>query len=282
MLEEQVAEQPEEITAPESETPQGESPVLPDETEPETGEAKTDEQINAEVQAEAKARAERKQRGIQKRMDELTRDKYAERQAREALERQNAELMALLKTPKAETPTGAPRQQDFSDYAEFVKADAVWHAKQEAQAILNARLQEQSKSQEQIAQSAVERELASTYAKRAAEVAKSVPDYQEVMEEADQIEVPNHVLGMIRRLDNGPLIAYHMVKNPALAERFMQEPPEMHGVILGQLSASLKAPAKVSNAPAPGKPAASKAAVSATDPPEDADAYMAWAAKHMR
>jgi hypothetical protein len=281
MTEEQVAEQPELNTAQESETAQAESPVLPDETE-QASDVKTDEQINAEVQDEAKAKAEKRQRSIQRRMDELTRDKYAERQAREELQKQNAELMALLK-PKAEPQaTGAPRQQDYQDYAEYVKAEAVWNAKQEAQALIDKHLQEQSKSQQQVAQSAVERELASTFAKRAAEVAKSIPDYQEVMADADQIEVPNHVLAMIRRLDNGPLIAYHMVKNPALAEKFMLEPPEMHGVILGQLSASLKSPAKISNAPAPGKPAAPKSAASATEPPEDADAYMAWAAKHMR
>lgn len=280
---EQVAEQPEDNPAIESETSQEESTVSPDETEQTSEqEVKTDEQINADVQKDAQARAEKRQRSIQRRMDELTRDKYAERQAREALEKQNAELMAMLK-PKAEAPrTGAPRQEDFTDYAEYVKADAVWHAKQEAQAILQATLQEQSKNQQTAAQSAVERELASTFAKRAAETAKTLPDYQEVMEDADQIQVPNHVLSMIRRLDNGPLIAYHMVKNPALAERFMSEPPEMHGVILGQLSASLKSPPKVSNAPTPGKPAASKSAVSPSDPPEDADAYMAWAAKHMR
>jgi hypothetical protein len=281
MTEEQVAEQPELNTAQESETAQAESPVLPDETE-QASDVKTDEQINAEVQDEAKAKAEKRQRSIQRRMDELTREKYAERQAREELQKQNAELMALLK-PKAEPQaTGAPRQQDYQDYAEYVKAEAVWNAKQEAQALIDKHLQEQSKSQQQVAQSAVERELASTFAKRAAEVAKSIPDYQEVMADADQIEVPNHVLAMIRRLDNGPLIAYHMVKNPALAEKFMLEPPEMHGVILGQLSASLKSPAKISNAPAPGKPAAPKSAASATEPPEDADAYMAWAAKHMR
>lgn len=281
---EQVAE-PEVITASESEpAPVAEESGFTDEpTEKVAGEeVKTDEQINADVQKEAQARAEKRQRSIQKRMDELTRDKYAERQAREALERQNAELMAMIKPQPTAQRTGAPRQEDFTDYAEYVKADAVWHAKQEAQALLQSALQEQSKAQQTAAQSAVERELAATFAKRAAETAKNLPDYHSVMEDADQIQVPNHVLGMIRRLDNGPLIAYHMVKNPALAEQFMREPPEMHGVLLGQLSASLKTSAKVSNAPPPGKPAASKSSASPSDPPEDADAYMAWAAKNMR
>ena len=285
MSEQEQVAAPEENTALESEAaPVAEESGFTDEpTEKVEGEeVKTDEQINADVQKEAQARAEKRQRSIQKRMDELTRDKYAERQAREALEKQNAELMAMLKPAPTAQRTGAPRQEDFTDYAEYVKADAVWHAKQEAQAILKATLQEQSKAQQSVAQQAAERELASTFTKRAAEIAKSLPDYQEVMEDADQIQVPNHVLGMIRRLDNGPLIAYHMVKNPALAERFNTEPPEMHGVIIGQLSASLKTPSKVSNAPPPGKPAAPKSAASPSDPPEDADAYMAWAAKHMR
>lgn len=257
---------------------------------PEQSVAETDEQKNERVQQEAAQKAEKRARGIQKRMDELTRDKYAERQAREELARQNAELLALLKGKTENVPSAddRPTQDQFSDYAEYVKAYAIWaaekaaklHARQEAKALLEQNLKEQREAQARQAQIQSEQAVINAYAQRHKEAAKTIPDFEETMAEAD-VDVPAHVLNMIRRLDNGPIVAYHMVKNPALAQQFFTHPPEMHGILLGQLSATLKGSAKVSNAPPPGRPTQAKSG-SANEPPEDTEAYFAWAAKHMR
>jgi hypothetical protein len=102
----------------------------------------------------------------------------------------------------------------------------------------------------------------------------------ETMADAD-IAVPTAVYDMIRRLPEGPTIAYHMAKNPELAQQFFEQPPYMHGVLLGQLAATLKAPQKTTTAPAPGKPAASKAG-SDNEPPSDPNLYRAWADKHLK
>jgi len=265
-----------------------ETPDAPDGTEKtvasQEGEQSDGEQ-NKDVIETAQQKSEKKLSGIQKRLNELTRDKYTEREARQNLERQNSELMALLKgqKPASQQPTdnAQPTQDQYTDYAEFVKADAVFHATKAAKAIMEQSTKAQNETQQRQAFIQSEAIAAQTYANRAKETAKSVPDFAEVMAEADNIEVPTPVINMLRRLENGPLVAYHMVKNPALAQQFNEAPPAMHGVLLGQLSATLKGSAKVSNAPPPGKSVKSQAG-SSNEPPEDTDAYMVWAAKNMR
>ena len=73
-----------------------------------------DEQGNKTVVDAEKQKSERKISGIQKRLNELTRDKYTERQARENLERQNQQLLEMLKTGRsqaADAPAdGRPQQ----------------------------------------------------------------------------------------------------------------------------------------------------------------------------
>ncbi len=107
-------------------------------------------------------------------------------------------------------------------------------------------------------------------------------DFYFCLDEAGDYELREYFDCLIRKMPDGPVIAYHMVKNPQLAEQFFNtDDPEMHGILLGQISATIKGPAKVSNAPPPGKgiratPSAGSAA------PEDPDAYMAWRAKNLR
>jgi hypothetical protein len=274
-----VAQQSETVTEEQSVT---EQTAATDATE--TQSAETDEQKNAKVQQEEKQRTEKRQRGVQKRMDELTRDKYAERQAREALQKQNEDLIALVKGGQAKaTPSdGQPKPDQYADYQEYVRADAVWHAEQRAKALFDENLKTQSEQQRRQQTEQSERTVNAAYMQRQREVAKTIPDFDETMAEgAQDISVPNHVFDMIRKMPNGPLVAYHMVKNPTLADQFFTHPPELHGILLGQLSATLKGAAKISNAPPPGKPAQAKTGT-ASEPPEDTDAYMAWADKHMR
>lgn len=253
----------------------------------ENQEAETDDQKNERVQREAAARQEKRARGVQKRMDELTREKYEERKRADELAAQNARLLeAVLKgqggaaAGKA-AQEGEPKPEQFDDYNDYVRAMARHEAKQVARSEVEATSRVTTEAtQRAAAEQAAVREAA-VYAERARAAAKTLPDFEEVMEDASSITVPTSVLNMIRRMEDGPVIAYHMVKNPRLAEQFNTASPDMHGILLGQISATIKAPAKVSNAPPPGNRVSSKPA-SGSEPPTDPDQYMAWAAKHMR
>ena len=298
MPDEMVIEQNEQVAAPdnaaqtsETVTEVTESTVAPDATETETPDAVTDEQKNEQVKVEEQQKTEKRARGWQKRVDELTRDKYAERQAREALQKQNEELLRVaLGKGNANTPNanqesdGRPNPASYvhgeSD-AQYIRDDAVWLAEQRTRAILNDNAKQQTEAQAKQAQEQSERAIHSAYMTRQREVAKSIPDFDATMQMAHEVSVPDTAFNLIRRMPDGPLVVYHMVKNPALAEQFYANPPELHGILLGQLSATLKGSAKISNAPPPGKPVQAKSG-SSSSPPEDTAAYFAWAEKHMR
>jgi len=299
MPDEMVIEQNEQVAAPdnaaqpsETVTEVTENTVAPDAAETETPDAVTDEQKNEQVKEEEKQKTEKRARGWQKRVDELTRDKYAERQAREALQKQNEELLRVaLGKGNANAPNaaqegdGRPNPASYvhgeSD-AQYIRDDAVWMAEQRTRAILNENAKVQTEAQAKQAQEQAERAVTSAFMTRQREVAKTIPDYDTTMAEgAHEISVPTPVFKMIRRMHDGPLVAYHMVKNPALTDQFFNADPDDYGIILGQLVSTLKGAAKVSNAPTPGKPTQARAASSST-PPEDTAAYFAWADKHMR
>lgn len=240
----------------------------------------TDEQKNERVQAEAAEKAERKRSGVEKRMAELTADKYAERKRADEMAEQNRRILALLEG-KTEQPkvTGEPQRGDFADYELYLEARTEYRAEQKVKTILAEHSKQQAEAQTKVTAEQSEQAVQRDYLKRQNEAAKTIPDFREVMEEAD-VSVPADVLKLIMRMPDGPTIAYHMAKQPELAQQFWDSDPSMHGIILGQLSTTLKAPTKISTAPGPGKTVSSKPG-SSNEPPSDPALYFAWAEKHM-
>jgi hypothetical protein len=262
---------------------EGEPLVTGEEAAPENVE--TDEEKNARVQAEASDRArvkeEKRQASVQRRFDELTADKYAERKRADSLE---AELNRLrTPTQSADQPkTGAPKREDFEDYADFVRADAKYEAVEAAKQLIEsdrrAAQELQNKSTQEKARAAAE----SQFVERRTAIEKTIPDYKEVIADWDP-KIPDSVVEMIVKLEQGPMIVYHLAKNPNLESQFRNAPEEMRGILMGQLIASLKSPTKVSAAPAPGKPVSASISTSGTGYyTGPAEGYMAWANKNLR
>lgn len=258
---------------------------------PENKEAETDDQKNDRVQREAAEAATRKQekrrQSVDRRFAEITFEKKeAERRADE-FAKQNARLLeAVLAGKGVGTATastqGEPKPEQFTDYNDYVRAVAKYTAEQAAKSVAenSAKASQEAQTRQSVQQAEARQHTA--YAERAREAAKSLPDFAEVMEDASNVDIPPNVLALIRKMPDGPVIAYHMVKNPQLAEQFFNtDDPEMHGILLGQISATIKGPAKVSNAPPPGQRIQAKPG-SGTAAPEDPDAYMAWRAKNLR
>lgn len=243
--------------------------------------AETDEQKNERVAREAAEKAEKRSRGVQKRIDELTAEKHAAaRRADEALELVKQLVSSQGQKQAQQATTGEPSREQYESYEDFVIARAEYRAEQRAKvAIEESTRTTQEKQQRETAEQS-QRTAAAAYQGRQQEFAKSTPDYFSVMEDAD-IAVPTPVYQAILRIPDGPMLAYHMAKNPELARQFTPENAEMHSFILGQMVATLKAPQKSSNAPPPGKPAASKVG-SDNEPPSDPEKYRAWADKHLK
>lgn len=242
----------------------------------------TDEQKNERVQKEAAVKAEKRANGVQKRIDELTADKHAERKRADELSALNTRILALLegnKPGQKASTDAAPARDQFENYEDYLDARADWRAEQKVKSSFESATKAQQEAQSKVTQAQSDRELAASYQKRQVEVAKTIPDYHDVMADSE-VSVPNAVIDLLKRMPDGPLIAYHMAKQPELAQQFWDAHPSMHGIILGQLSTTLKASSKTSNAPPPGKTTASKPA-SSDGPPSDPAQYRAWADKHM-
>lgn len=251
-------------------------------TPAETGSQETDEQKNARVAQEAAqkaaARETKRQQSINQRFAELT----AEKKAAQELANQAIQLLQQGRRPPAPTGDGTPTRDQFDSYEDFVLAKATHQAEARARAMLNEHAQRQRQERTVETQQRAEREAAQAYARRFTEAASKIPDFAEVMADAD-VQVPVHVGNAIQRLDNGPEVAYHLQKNPALMAQLEGQSPLDQLVALGRISASLKTPANVSNAPPPGKTTGqASAAASASEPPDDPAAYRKWAEKHMK
>lgn len=249
----------------------------------------TDEQKNARVQQEATEKArqkeEKRQASVQRRMDELTADKYAERKRADELAAQNAKILAMLEGKQtAPQAPGEPTREQFENYEDFVTARAEFRAVAKAEAATAAAIakfsetqkETQTRSQQDESRKATEKQ----FIERRMEVEKSIPDYKEVMADWEP-NIPDSAVELLVKMADGPLITYHLAKNPSLEAQFRDQPAYMHGILLGQLSATLKSPAKVTAAPAPGKPVVSKPGTS-TEPPSDPNQYYAWAQKNLR
>ena len=248
----------------------------------------TDEQKNERVQREAAEatakRAEKQSRGVQKRIDELTADKHAERKRADENAELNKRLLAMLEGNKGGAPSGSadsgePVRDAFDSYDAYLRAVVKYDATQEAKRLFEESTKAQREAQAKFTQEQSAQATQRSYAQREAAIAKTIPDYHEVIDDSD-VKIPQGVLNTIMLMDDGPLIAYHLAKQPELAQQFWDKPQTMHGIILGQLSATLKVTSKVSNAPAPGKPAKTTPAAS-NSPPSDPKQYFAWAEKHM-
>lgn len=257
---------------------------------PETVE--TDEQKNTRIQAETaeanRKREEKRQSSIQRRMDELTADKYAERKRADELAQQNAKILALLEGKQNPPPTakGEPTREQFESYEDFITARAEFRAEQKASTAVQQALEKFTKTQEEgqtkAARETEQQKVEKQFLERRAAAEKELPDYRDVIEDWEP-KLPDSVVDLIVRLEDGPLITYHMAKNPALEAQFRDSPPHMHGILLGQLLATLKGSAKETAAPKPGKPVTGKPAASdGNGYSGEPEGYYAWAKKNLR
>jgi hypothetical protein len=118
----------------------------------------------------------------------------------------------------------------------------------------------------------------SSFASRESEFAKTVSDYREVTRNPS-LPMTQGMVEAIAESDDGPALAYHLGKNPEIAEKLATLPPVAAAREIGKIEARLayereKAKQKpvVSNAPPPPPQIAAGDAspkVSSTDPESD-------------
>jgi hypothetical protein len=195
-------------------------------------------------------------KGVQKRLDELTRQREDERRARlrsEELLQKALDALNNAGKPKSEATDedAEPTEPDVSKYTEqdkynsdyraYLRNLARWEGRQVVKAE-RQREQEETKKREtqQSRAKAIE-----SYQSNVSKAREKYPDYDQVAGRED-LPITQVMADAIVQHEMGPDIAYHLGQNPQEAVRISRLSPH------GQLMEAPKAP--VSKAPAPIKP----------------------------
>lgn len=184
------------------------------------------------------APAQRQNKGVGKRINELTREKYEERRAREAAERELAELKAQFKQgsptqPAQASPDGKPLIEDYGyDFAAHAEAVAEWKYKA-------MREQEQSQAAQKATTDAFQERIKQVGPDEWQEAIKAPVNYTDAM------------LEVIRESDMGPKVAVYLARNLDEADQISRMSDYHAAAALGRIEARLSVPAPV---PAPTPP----------------------------
>lgn len=192
-------------------------------------------------------------KGVQKRIDELTRKG---KEAEERAARLAAENEQLRKTT-APVDT-EPQLDDFQDYEQYVKALTVWTAKQ----TVAETIQQQTARQQQEAAQAAQIAAAESFERKQLEAAAKYPDFDDVIDNATTI-VTAAMADAIQDSDMSGDLMYYLAKHPEEGERLAKLAPGAVFREIGKIEVKLTTPSK----PAPTAAAAPIAPVSGNDTP---------------
>lgn len=262
---------PEDVALPEVETQVQE----PEVQEPEVQEPEVQEGQEPETQE-----VQRGKKSAQQRINEITRAKYdAEREAaywRGIAEGSRPQTQQVPESTDRE-PAAKPNLADFADYEAYIEALTDWKTAQKVAEVVHS--QREATVQER--QRAEAMELAKGWAGKQEQARKSIPDYDEVLGEAETVVAP-HVTDAILTSDRGPEVAYHLAKNPALAEKLNRLNPIAAAREIGRIEAALEKSSLGTPRPAPPPPARttrSSATLSGDPAKMDHEQYRAMRAK---
>ena len=262
---------PEDVALPEVETQVQE----PEVQEPETQEPETQEGQEPETQE-----TQRGKKSAQQRINEITKAKYdAEREAAywRGIAEGSRPQTQQVPEPAAREPVAKPNLADFTDYETYIEALTDWKTTQKVTEVVH----NQREATVQERQQAEAMELAKGWASKQEDARKSIPDYDEVMGGAETVVAP-YITDAILTSDRGPEVAYHLAKNPALAEKLNRLSPIAAAREIGRIEAALEksSPGTSRSAPPPPARTTRSPATIPGDPAKmDHEAYRAMRAK---
>lgn len=244
-----VAREAEAAKTPEARKPEGEQ-VEQVEATGTTNDVQNDPEGSADSDRDD-ATATRQNKGVGKRINELTREKHEERRAREAAEQRAADLeRRLAALERGEKPQQQPAQQqapaDGRPKLEDFDFDAEAHAEAVAEWKYN-QLEQQREAKKQAEQ------RQATFAEKETAFEAENPDYREVAY-APHVPITQEMAEVIQQADNPPAIAYYLGKNLAEAAEISRMSPLHQARAIGRIEMQLAAPQAPSAPPPPPTP----------------------------
>ena len=209
----------------------------------------------------AESSTEKKENGIQKRIDELT--KYWRNTERDRDYWREQALQAQKKPEDPAIPdqphvakTLADFEYDESKYQSYLIAEASKNAVQSAKQLLKQEQEITLRQQKQ-----------SEFANRESGHAKEIEDYFEVTRNPS-LAINQTMAEVAAEMDDGPAVLYYLGKNPVIAEKISQLPPLAAARELGKIEAKLATTKgqAVSKAPPPTPKIEAKGTPTTIDP----------------
>lgn len=248
-----MSEQDQEVVETGAEGPAvaAEAPEVP---APDTAEAPPVESKPTDEAAETKKAL----RGVQKRIDELTRAKYdAEQRGRAEAEhwRQQAYAQAQ-RLQEIERNAPGPKLEQYNDIEQYSAAVARFEAERAVKAGLENERQEYWKYQQQQAAQQQEAQQVAQFQRAVAEkVAAAERKYPDFIDVVTSPELPglqgSAAFNAILESDVGAEVMYYLGKNPAKAHQIIGLSPIGQVREIGRLEAAIATGRTVSSAPPP-------------------------------
>lgn len=224
--------------------------------------------------AEIRQRAEKRAQGVQKRIDELTREKHeALRLAQTLAERLQAAGQGEAKLQAAHS--GAPDPSQFSTYEDYI--DALTDFKLEQRE--TARTQQYRQAQAQRAQAEMQERAQAQLNKGAEKYA----DFYEVVTDPS-LPITGTMAAAMAEAENGADVAYFLGTNPKEAQRIASLSPTRQAIEIGKIEAKLSAQPEpvATKAPPPIKPLSGAGKVE-TDPDKmTTEEWVKWRNKQLK
>lgn len=212
-------------------------------------------------------------KGVQKRIDRLTQEKYRLRAELEFLRSQQPQPQQAQPAQQAQQPSQAPKLEQYNSIEEYLDALADHKASQKFDHLAKEREAKESQTRQQ---KEVEK-LHEGYTKQTEQARKAYEDFDDVVQDPD-LPISQAMAEAIMRSSNGADVAYYLGKNPDQAARIASLDPFSAAVEIGRIAATVvrPQPRKTSNAPPPIQPVGARA-TPVTDPDKmSADEWMKW------
>lgn len=173
----------------------------------------------------------RQNKGVGKRINELTKQRHeAERRAEEA-ERQLAEIR------RNAAPQQPPAQEAKADDGRPKLEDFAWDVEAHADALVEWKLNKREESAKREKQQEEVKKRTESLEQRANAFADENPDYAEKVE---RLQLTDAMYAAILETEIEPQIAYHLANNPSEAEAIRQKSPQGQILAIGLLAAKLE------------------------------------------
>lgn len=162
------------------------------------------------------------------------------------LERENAELRNRLQAPRRAPAAEAddsdlkePKESDFpNDYLAYERALRGYETRKAIREENRRVAKEQSDDDADRAH----RETVRAYNDRLETVKDRIPDFDDVMAESKGMQIRDDVLNQVLESSKGPLIAYHLAKNPDKVDALNRMSPLEAAREIGRLEARIRGP----------------------------------------